>query len=256
MDTFGSQTLPDSFYLPILSDSSGDVYPTNTLSHFRVLLETPLCLNDGEWLCGLAEVMWPQDGSSNSRRARAVPSVIPPLVPAGEASPTESSGDHASPSAATPAQAAGPPGEKLPEGNTVSPPPSPSPRENAPSVSSPERRVLLPEEEEEPSAPAPSLRLKRAPPVPGTRLFIYVDFIRPSLCSDFRGKCLRILAVDHKHMHISLNPVYYYPIEKKVIDGIFVEIKDKHGEYFAFKESDQAVVLVLHFKRVGALVAH
>ena len=61
MDDFGhsgTQRLPDSFYLPLLSDSSGHLYADNKLSHFRVQLAEPLYL-DGAWECGLAEVQLP-----------------------------------------------------------------------------------------------------------------------------------------------------------------------------------------------------
>lgn len=252
MDTFGSQALPNSFYLPILSDSSGDVYPTNKLSHFRVLLETPLYLSDGEWLCGLAEVIWPHQKTASSRRRRSVVGTaldsIPPVTIAA-AAPTSDHVPTDNPSSDT----AGAPTQDQPEG-------APPYGENAgdSSTGDPEGQGWLPPAQKEPSTSPTPLRSKRKTPDPttGTRIFVYVDFIRPSLCSDFRGKCLRILALDTRQTQTSLHPVYYYPVEKKVIDGVFVEIKNKSGDYFPFEASDQAVVIVLHFKRAGALVAN
>lgn len=85
----------------------------------------------------------------------------------------------------------------------------------------------------------------------GTRLFIYCDVIRSSLCSDFRGRCLRILPYDSKARNQVLFPVYYYAVEQKVIDSIYVEILTKFGEHFPFPDHEQPVVAVLHFKKIS-----
>lgn len=85
----------------------------------------------------------------------------------------------------------------------------------------------------------------------GTRLFIYCDVIQSSPCSDFRGRCLRILPLDAAVRHQILFPVYYYPVEMKVIDTVHMEIKTKHGRYFPFPDHEQPVVAVLHFRRYG-----
>ena len=82
----------------------------------------------------------------------------------------------------------------------------------------------------------------------GDRILVYYDVMRSSLCSDFRGKLLRILSYEGKTGRQTLFPVYYYPVEKQVIDCIYVELKTKYDEYFPFPDSDQPVVIVLHFR--------
>ena len=82
----------------------------------------------------------------------------------------------------------------------------------------------------------------------GDRILVYCDVMRSSLCSDFRGKLLRILSYEGQTGRQILYPVYYYPVEKQVIDCIYVELKTKYDEYFPFPDSDQPVVVVLHFR--------
>jgi hypothetical protein len=84
----------------------------------------------------------------------------------------------------------------------------------------------------------------------GDRIFIYCDVIRPSLCSDFRGKCLRILTYNPNVSHQTLFPIYYFGVEKKCVQTIHVELKTKHNEYFPFYASDQPLVIVLHFRKM------
>ena len=48
-NTTGILNPPTSFYLPLLSDSSGEIFgEENTLSNFKVRLQQPLVL-DGVW---------------------------------------------------------------------------------------------------------------------------------------------------------------------------------------------------------------
>lgn len=48
-NTTGILNPPSSFYLPLLSDSSGEIFgEENTLSNFKVRLQQPLVL-DGVW---------------------------------------------------------------------------------------------------------------------------------------------------------------------------------------------------------------
>lgn len=47
-----------SFYVTLPSNSSPEVYPDNTLTHFRVKLPQPITL-EGQWEVGLAEIVYP-----------------------------------------------------------------------------------------------------------------------------------------------------------------------------------------------------
>jgi len=354
----GTTPLPNSFYLPLLSDSSGAVFPDNTLTHFRVQLETPLYFAQDDWECGLAEIMWPSSEMPVKKRVRrddddylsnifssgpapttahnppssttllgtaAADEVSTGWLPATRAPTTEGDVPPAAEdgTTATPTfDATPPPREPIrsgPEeagaseegqviasaGEGLQPPlQAAQPAEDAEAASPQPPLSVVPtadqqltatkgkhgqdplpgtqEEEEEdvsivllgeaPKPPPPAgadllfpgvwddpfftrpqqrnVTEASSMPVPnGARAFIYIDIIRPSLCSDFRGKCLRIVPVDHGVMHHPLFPVYYFPVEKRVVDVVYVEVKDKFNKYLAFEASATPLVLVLHFKR-------
>lgn len=84
----------------------------------------------------------------------------------------------------------------------------------------------------------------------GARVFVYSSLIESSLCSDFRGKCLRILSFEKDTRHQSFFPVYYFPLERNTIDVVEIELKTKYNEYFPFPDSPHPVVLVIEFRRV------
>ncbi|KAJ8048251.1 hypothetical protein HOLleu_00494 [Holothuria leucospilota] len=50
--------MASSFYVTLPSNSSPEVYPDNTLTHFRVKLPQPITL-EGQWEVGLAEIVYP-----------------------------------------------------------------------------------------------------------------------------------------------------------------------------------------------------
>lgn len=93
-------------------------------------------------------------------------------------------------------------------------------------------------------------RVRREVIEDGTRIFIYCDVIQAHLCSDFRGKLLRILPYEGVLRHQTMNPVYYYPVEKHVIDCIHVELKNKYDQYIPFNDNEHPLVIVLHFRAV------
>jgi hypothetical protein len=401
--------LPDSFYLPLLSDSSGDVYPSNTLSHFRVLLPQALCLSGSGWECGLAEVLFPHQGA---------PTHIHSLALIAEADNEESGGANPNPTSSPSSEkvetkTSTPPAAKTPQispkqttapapasAPTPPPPPktkslvkaspqpnsakSPSPAPAKPPVKSPTNVVKSPPiAAKPPPAKSPSPPSAPTPPPPfidigggvkliiptdsslegwvtallsvcpaelltqylqsanhslggdgneifgkfilegedgesssirwagraetiafprgqhkslldfllhvaaycdneaearrllldmvakvharghrtrqrrsldikeGDRIFIYCDAIRSSVCSDFRGKCLRILSYDPHVTRQVLYPIYYFPIEKNCVQTLHVELKTKYNQYFPFDPSDQPLVVVLHFRKMG-----
>lgn len=100
-----------------------------------------------------------------------------------------------------------------------------------------------------PAAPAalPSLSFNSA----GLRIFIYCDLIQSALCSDFKGRCLRIVTAGAQPSPQILFPVYYYACDKQVVQVVHVELKDKHGNYVNFRPSSQPTLVVLHFRRVA-----
>lgn len=324
--TYNGGSGPDDFYLPLLSDSSGNVFPDNKLSHFRVQLETPLYL-EGEWECGLAEVMWPpSDQHARQRRSlqyqgiasphgeEAVSTAVAVDEEARSGDSTENERIAATSVDASPAHGSLIPEQPMEEGGKEEEEEEDRQRNRPHSAregmqegpwseageaqvsffSSIEPMVRAEETHGEPDrftitttevedeedwikeGEEPSVRevALHPPPVPrpkslygppglpwspsltgvtgvteGSRVFVYCDIIRPVLCSDFKGKCLRIMPMNRGVMHQSLYPVYYYALEKKVIDTIHVEIMDKYGHYLNFAPSKNPLVLVLHFKR-------
>lgn len=353
----GAQPLPNSFYLPLISDSSGDTYPSNKLTHFRVQLESPLYFGDDEWECGLAEVLWPPPAGGSRKRGRRETGPLsakhkrppgpnhgtsPPAPPPSRKNKEEEEFDGIFAAHPTPARPSGPKGPPtdlkagpkqnlvtVPTPGNVPPPKSPQPVTLAPTaeedvphaddhgahnptppadptaaagkpvrpnsaeaakekkkdVDAAERVGLQPSSQpplppQEAETPSPTrldasvtetgenqednvtfFEADEPPPIysrslkavvaPGARAFIYCDVIRPSLCSDFRGKCLRIVPVGDRMTNQALHPVYYFPVEKRVVDTIYVEVKDKYADYLALEASEQPLVLVLHFKRAA-----
>lgn len=72
MDAAGSELLPDSFYLPVISDSSGHLFPDNKLSHFHVRLQDPILFGNARYVCGLAELMLPPLNHLDRKRPHPV----------------------------------------------------------------------------------------------------------------------------------------------------------------------------------------
>ena len=97
----------------------------------------------------------------------------------------------------------------------------------------------------------PKRRRLDANDVIGTRLFIYCSCIQPSLCSDFRGRCIRIVALHPSTQHQIFMPTYYFPLCEQIIETIHIEIKTKNNEFFDFQDSAHATCLVLHFRRIA-----
>lgn len=104
----------------------------------------------------------------------------------------------------------------------------------------------------------PAQRVRRdvetsEPPIdPALRIFLYCDVIQSSLCSDFKGRCLRILTAGPRDSGSQiLFPVYYFPCEKNIITGVHVELKTKAGDYVHFQDSPHPTIIVLHFRRLA-----
>jgi len=266
----GAQPLPESFYLPLMSDSSGDVYPGNTLSHFRVQLESPLYLGDAEWLCGVAEVMWPPLAGKRARRdfhthengtlasaaeeATRGAAVIrededADIAPSADSAAAASAAEPAAPLRGIPAEAekekdqsAQGEGLYLPAHGVLSTPQTEEASAQPPLSSARQENVKGAAHRHPRSADSIE---------DGARAFIYSDLMRPALVSDFRGKCLRIVPMNKKTRHQTMYPVYYYAVEKRVIDTIYIEVKNKYNEYMPFTSSDQGLAVVLHFKKAA-----
>ena len=255
----GSQPLPDNFFLALTSDASGDTFPENRLTHFHVQLAEPLYLGDAEWECGMAEVIWPHlqrnnhPANPNWSFQVGTPFIQPqPLEDDARVSlqPPKNGGPAKPPPVEADVshifRAPNPPprrkGRSAPESGT----------EKDPSRSG---VVASPPEASPPTQENPQPALKRSrrgwSVSDGAHGFFYCDLIRPSLCSDFKGKCLRIVPVNRKSVRDVLYPVYYHAVDKRVISTIFVEVKDKYAEYLDLPASEQPMVVVLHFKRVA-----
>lgn len=146
------------------------------------------------------------------------------------------------PATATPAESAMPAESAVAEEQPRPPPPSSDNFLGVPSYL--DRHPLL-------TSASPAAAVAAASVPEGSRVFVYCDLIRPFLCSDFKGKCIRIIPMEHSTLNVNLFPVYYYAVEKKVIDTIHVEIMDKYGSYLNFPPSKHPLVLVLHFKRAA-----
>ena len=267
-DFSGTQRLPDSFYLPIISDSSGDVFSNNKLSHFRVQLESPLYLGESEWECGLAEIMWPPSEKGAKKRKARSDTPGSDVEEAARTSATTTVVQHdASITAPADPVAAESGNDDDDESFRGVPTKTQQKEEKSDNTEGKRSEILQPDA----SSPSTSTTEKAAPSslspavsrngeagrgrrvvrelVGGSRAFIYCDIIRPSLCSDFKGKCIRILSIDLEKRHRVFYPVYFFPIEKRVIDTIYIEVKDKYNEYLNFAPSEHPLVLVLHIKR-------
>jgi hypothetical protein len=58
----------EQFYITLLSDSSINLYPENSLSSFRADLARPVHLQTGSWVVGLSEVSYSRGFTSRDGR--------------------------------------------------------------------------------------------------------------------------------------------------------------------------------------------
>ena len=240
--------MADSYYVTLPSNSSMDVNPSNTLTHYRVNLPSAMIF-DGDWEVALAEFSYPH------RWLNVIEGHNHIFCSAGE-------GDQVHV-------------HKIPEGYY------PTPEDLISRIDPPIshdklvrikynrfiQKIIVKTEEGVRLALAKRLAslmgfdeggeitgVEKAPRVinlrPVQSMFIYTDIIEYNVVGDIRAPLLRIVNVDGEYGQTVTKTFvapHYVPLKQKAVNTIEIDIRDDTGRFIPFM--DGKVVAKLHFRR-------
>jgi hypothetical protein len=81
-------------------------------------------------------------------------------------------------------------------------------------------------------------------------LLIYRDIIAPQFVGKNLVRCLRTVIHPTQDCEFTFDQVFYLPVENKTFKNIRIEILKLNGTPVNFKDSENPVIVVLHFRRV------
>jgi hypothetical protein len=82
---------------------------------------------------------------------------------------------------------------------------------------------------------------------------IYCDIISPQFIGGNLVRCIRSYIPSKINGQYMFDTVYYVPVERRYIRDIHLQIYNTKGEIQKFRDNENPVKMILHFKRVRKL---
>lgn len=247
----------NSFYLTLPSNSSAQLFPDNTLTHFRTQLAHPVCL-EGSWECGLSEIYFPRTWFNVIKANNAI-HIIPAgaednrlwtkvTIPHGHYESGEALVDALNKKISSQVGAGN--GVQLvwckrTERITV------NILENGAKMRTVGMLALMMGFEHRQVIKATTTAFRAYDPEGGVyALFLYCNIIQPSFVGDTHVPLLRIVPIKGsvgQMVAYRFEKPHYHPVSCKQFQTVEIDIRDSEGEPVAFQRG--TVIVKLHLRK-------
>jgi hypothetical protein len=82
---------------------------------------------------------------------------------------------------------------------------------------------------------------------------IYCDIISPQFIGGNLVRCIRSYVPYQINGQYKFDPIYYMPVERRSIRAIHMQVNNIKGEIQRFRDNENPVKMILHFRRVRKL---